>query len=156
MLNPAKFVFAQEIVEFAGFEITLDSVRPCERYLAAIKDFPTPKKITNIRSWFGLIHQVSYASSMTDHMLPFREFLKPDTAFRWNARLDTLLEESKMAIVSEIKKGVTIFDKSRPTCLVMDWSKTGIGFTLFQKRCDCPNVELHCCRSGWKVVLVGN
>ncbi len=83
-LNPEKFVFAQEI--FAGFKITLDSVRPCERYLAAIIDFPTPKNITDIRSWFGLIIQVSYAFSMTDHMLPFREFLNPGTAFRWDAR----------------------------------------------------------------------
>ncbi len=109
-----------------------------------------------IHSWFGLINQVSYAFSMTDCMLPFREFLKPGTAFRWDARLDTLLEGSKMTIVQEIKKCVTIFNKSRPTCLATDWSKTGIGFTLFQKHCDCPKVELHCCCSGWKVVLVGS
>ena len=43
-LNPTKFVFAQDTVEFAGFEITNNTVRPAPRYLQSIKDFPTPKK----------------------------------------------------------------------------------------------------------------
>ncbi|XP_063960192.1 uncharacterized protein LOC135155220 [Lytechinus pictus] len=43
-LNPKKFTFGADIVEFAGFEITPDSVRPCEKYLQAILDFPTPTR----------------------------------------------------------------------------------------------------------------
>uniref|UniRef100_UPI00358E50A7 cingulin-like n=1 Tax=Myxine glutinosa TaxID=7769 RepID=UPI00358E50A7 len=46
-LNPDKFVFGKDIVEFAGFEITPNSVRPCRKYLRAILDFPTPKDITD-------------------------------------------------------------------------------------------------------------
>ena len=80
-LNPDKFVFAQDSVDFAGFEITNNSVRPCQKYLSAIRDFPPPKNITDIRSWFGVINQVSYAFSMADRMLPFRKLLKPGTPF---------------------------------------------------------------------------
>ena len=43
--NPEKFQFAEDIVEFAGFAITLDSIRPCKKFLQAIQDFPTPKNI---------------------------------------------------------------------------------------------------------------
>ena len=43
-LNPEKFVFGQDTVEFAGFEITLNSVRPCIKYLQAITDFPGSPK----------------------------------------------------------------------------------------------------------------
>ena len=39
-LNPEKFTFAQDVVEFAGFEITCDTVRPCQRYLRANRDIP--------------------------------------------------------------------------------------------------------------------
>ncbi len=78
-LNPDKFVFAADTVEFAGFEITSDSVRPSHKYLRAILDFPTPTNITEVRSWFGLVNQVSYAFSMTEKMLPFRQLLKPGT-----------------------------------------------------------------------------
>ena len=155
ILNPEKFQFGQDRVEFAGFEITMDSVRPCEKYMRAIREFPTPKNITDVRSWFGLVNQVSYAFSMNERMLPFRELLKPSTPFAWDERLDKLFEESKIVILQEIAEGVRIFDKTRPTCLATDWSKTGIGFWLFQKHCDCPATDLFCCRSGWKTTLVG-
>lgn len=79
ILNPDKFMFGADTVEFAGFEIAPTNVRPCKKYLNAIRDFPTPTNITDVRSWFGLINQVSYASAATEHMLPFRQLLKPDT-----------------------------------------------------------------------------
>ena len=155
-LNPDKFVFAADTVEFAGFEITSDSVRPCQKYLDAIRHFPTPNNITDMRSWFGLINQVSYAFAATERMLPFRESLKPGTPFLWNDELNQLFEESKSVIISEIEDGVRIFDKSKPTCLATDWSKTGIGYWLFQKHCQCPSTDPFCCRTGWKVTLVGS
>ena len=65
------------MVEFAGFEITPQSIRPSDKFLEAIKNFPTPTDITGIRSWFGLINQVAYAHSLTDDLAPFRELLKP-------------------------------------------------------------------------------
>ena len=114
-LNPNKFIFAQDTVEFAGFEITSDSVRPCKKFLRAILDFPEPKNITDIRSWFELVNQVAYAFSMTDKMLPFRELLQPKTQFQWTDELHDLFEESKHVIASEIEAGVRIFDPNRPT-----------------------------------------
>ena len=49
-LNPDKFTFAQDVVEFAEFEITRDIVHPCNRFLRAITEFPTPTNITDVRS----------------------------------------------------------------------------------------------------------
>ena len=69
--NPSKFKFGADIVEFAGFEITTANVRSSQTLVRAITDFPTPQNITDIRSWFGLVNQVSYAFSMADKMLPF-------------------------------------------------------------------------------------
>ena len=155
-LNPEKFVFGADTEEFAGFEITPDSVRPCKKYLNAIINFPKPTNITDIRSWFGLVNQVSYAFAATERMLPFRELLKPGSTFLWNDELDNLLEESKSVIVSEIEEGVRIFDKQKPTCLATDWSKDGIGFWLFQKHCTCTSTLPFCCPTGWKVTLVGS
>ena len=89
-LNPEKFTFAQDTVEFAGLEITPNEVKPCNRYLDAIRQFPTPQNITDIRSWFGLVNQVSYYTSMTDKMRPFRDLLKPKMAFYWDQQLQQL------------------------------------------------------------------
>ena len=155
-LNPKKFVFGADTVEFAGFEITPDSVRPCQKYLRAIIDFPTPTGITDVRSWFGLVNQVSYAFSMTERMSPFRELLKPGNRFEWTPALQDAFEESKAVIASEVEEGVRIFDPSKPTCLATDWSKDGIGFWLLQKHCDCAGTEPFCCNTGWRITLVGS
>ena len=149
-------MFGQDTVEFAGFEITPTSVRPCRKYLDAIRSFPTPANITDIRSWFGLINQVSYAFAASARMQPFRQALKPGSPFTWNEELNNLFNESKTVIIKEIEEGVRIFDKSRPTCLATDWSKSGIGFWLLQKHCQCTSSEPFCCPTGWKTTLVGS
>ena len=144
-LNPEKFTFAQDVVEFAGFEITCDTVRPCQRYLRAITEFPTPRNLTDVRSWFGLLIQVSYAFSRAEWMLPFRDLIKPAVPFRWDDNLDQLFEESNTVITTEIANEVKTFDKTKPTCLATDWSRDGIGFWLFQKNCLCSSTNLFCC-----------
>ena len=155
-LNPTKFVFAKETVEFAGFEITSNTVRPSPRLLQAISDFPTPKNVTDIRSWFGLVNQVSYAFASAQRMQPFRDLLKPGNMFEWNDHMDSLFNESKAKIIQEIREGVEIYDKTRPTCLATDWSKEGIGSWLLQKHCNCKPIKPLCCKTGWKITLVGS
>ena len=119
-------------------------------------DFPTPVNLTDIRSWFGLVNQASYTFSKADKMLPFRTLLKPSTKFEWTEELDKAFQISKKAIAEEIEHGVRIYDKSKVTCLATDWSKSGIGFWLFQKYCICTNIKPFCCPSGWKIALVGS
>ena len=156
ILNPDKFVFAQNSVEFAGFQISKDTVRPADKYHQAIREFPTPRNLTDMRSWFGLLNQVSYSFSMAKELLPFRELLKPSKKFEWNEDLDKLFETSKEIIIEQIKHGVQIFDKNKPTRLSTDWSKSGIGFWLCQKHCKCPGNNTACCKDGWKICLVGS
>ena len=50
-LNTDKFVFAKDEVEFVGFQITASSVRPSQKYLQAITDFPKPRNITDFPAW---------------------------------------------------------------------------------------------------------
>ena len=89
-------------------------------------------------------------------MEPFRELLKPSSKFEWTDDLDQAFQASKTTIAKDIEEGVKIFDKSKVTCLATDWSKSGIGFWLFQKHCTCPGSKPFCCHSGWKVTLVGS
>ena len=106
--------------------------------------------------WFGLVNQVSYAFATTAQMLPFCQLLKPGAPFKWTDELDCLFNESKSVILTEIKEGVRIFDKMKPTCLATDWSKSGIGYWLLQKHCQCPGTTPFCCPGGWKTTLVGS
>ena len=100
--RPYKFVFGENVIEFAGFEITPDSVRPCMKYLHAILDFPVTMNIIDVHSWF----EVSYAFSLAEKMLPFRELLKPGIAFHWDENFNDVFEESKTTTIHEIENGV--------------------------------------------------
>ena len=151
-----KFVFGSDTVEFAGFGITPTDIQPSDKHIRAIRDFTTPQNITDIRSWFGLINQVSYCASLRNDMAPFREHLKPSSTFFWDDQLQQVFEKSKAVILDKITEGVRIFDSKRVTCLATDWSKKGIGFWLLQKDCTCEVITPVCCSTGWKIVFAGS
>ena len=76
-----------------------------KKYLDTICNFPTTTNITNVRSRFGLINQVSY----TERVLPFSQaILKPGRPFNWDNEFNQLFEESKSVIIGEID------DKCKP------------------------------------------
>ena len=159
VLNAEKLQFAEESVDFAGFRIADDSVEPLPKYLDAIRLFPTPANITDVRSWFGLVNQVAHYAQLREMMEPFRKFLSPKTKFAWNDELEKVFIESKSRIVDAIKEGVRIFDVTKRTCLRTDWSKKGIGYFLSQKHCNCGGARgrsFGCCPDGWKVTLAGS
>ena len=152
-LNPNKFQFCQRQVEFAGFLITQDDVKPLSKYLDSISNFPRPSNISDIRSWFGLVNQVSHYAKLTEMMAPFKPLLSPKTRFRWDEELEHAFQQSKLEIVKAIEEGVRIFEPGRTTSLSPDWSKTGI---LYQKYCTCPSQITTCCDNGWHIVLAGS
>ena len=127
-------------VDFLGFRITNHGIQPHPDFIKSIQGFPRPQTITDVRSWFGLINQVSYAFAAAEFMLPFRNLLKPGQTFQWNEHLDQVFKDTKSVIIEEIRRGIEIFDKKRPTCLATDWSKEGIGYTLTQKHCECQTL----------------
>ena len=155
-LNPSKFQFAQDSVEFAGLTITNESIKPCKKFLDSIQNFPAPKDITGARAWFGLVNQGAYTFSMSTHMRPFRDLLKPDNKFSWTEDLERSFIKSKAVMMEEMEKGVRLFEPYRPTCLSTDWSNEGIGFTLKQKHCHCQEISPTCCKEGWQLCLVGS
>ena len=48
IFNLDKFVFCRREVEFAGFVIAEDSIKPSPRIIDAISKFPAPTNITGV------------------------------------------------------------------------------------------------------------
>ena len=89
-----------------GFKITLEGIQPTDKYVEAIRSFPTPSNICDVRSWYGLINQVAYSFVKAEHMAPFRHLLSPATPFEWTEELDKAFEISKKKIADMIIDGV--------------------------------------------------
>ena len=85
--------------------MTESEIRPLEKSLRAIRDFPTPSKLSNIRSWFGLVNQVGHYAKLTDIMAPFKSLLSPKSKFLWTDELESAYQSSKNVIINAIKKG---------------------------------------------------
>ena len=127
VFSPEKFNFACKEAEFAGFKITMEGIKPTDKYVEVIRNFPTTKTISDVRSWYSLINQVAYAFIKTEHMAPFRSLLSQDTPFEWTDELEKAFVKSKEKIIELIHDGVQSFDPSLTTCMSPDYSKQGMG-----------------------------
>ena len=156
VFNPAKFQFGEETVQFLGFKVTKNSIQPTDEFLDNIKTFPTPRTITDVRSWYGMIAQISYTFATAPEMQPFRHLLSTKAPFQWSPDLDTAFETSKQEIIKQCMAGVRNFDPDLPTALATDWSKQAMGFWLCQKQCRCEGSKPGCCKEGWQTVYCGS
>ena len=93
VVNVKKIQFCQDTVDFAGLTIT-SGVVPSNKMLSAIRDFPSPKNLTGARSWFGLVNQVVWAYSTSPVMAAFRDLIKPNRKFYWDANLEKIFHDS--------------------------------------------------------------
>ena len=72
IFNLDKFQFGQDTVNFAGLKITPDGARPGKMPIESIKNFPPPTTITEARSFFRIVNQVSYIFAMSFIIEPLR------------------------------------------------------------------------------------
>ena len=154
--NPAKFRFAEDEVEWAGIKLTRDGAAPMDSHVQAIRDFPAPLNVTDMRSFWALVNQVAPYYAVQPHLLPFRELMKKNSKWYWDEPLQLLFEQTKTVIADAVIEGITRYDKSRWTALLTDWSRSGIGFTMSQKYCQCTEINPICCVGGWKTCMVGS
>ena len=126
VLNPEKFEFAEDEVSWAGVRLTADKVEPLPEHVTAIRQFPTPTGITDLRSYFALVNQVAPYYAVQPVLLPFRDLLNKNMKFYWDEVLQKLFEESREVISDEVLKGIYSFE----VCLL-----TGAGVALVMSWC---------------------
>ena len=145
-LSKTKYQFGST-VKFAGFILGKDGVKPDPEKIAAIKDFPPPKDITNLRSWIGLVNQFSsYAPDLKHAMLPLQGLSSTKNAFHWTIEHDNSMEQIKKILTDENGPVLKHFDPKLPVALLTDASRKGLGYILIQ-RDDCDHPRLITCGS---------
>ena len=148
------FNFGKDEVDFAGYTITNEDLRPAEEITDTLKNFPVPKTITDIHYFIGLANQIAYTN--TNQLQPFKEVLN-GKIFYWNQCLDLLFRSVIDMLVKQITNGFRRFNVDKQICLCTDWCKTGLGFILLQKHCSCDDAKSpNCCITGWRTVYVGS
>ena len=131
-IAPDKFEFCKTRINFAGYDVTKDGYTPAVDLVGALTNFPTPKNLTDLKSFLGVVGQFAEAApELAKKAEPLRGLLKKGNEFLWQDSHEAAMADIKRYCVS--LPSLTFFDYKRETRLIVDASRKGIGFCLQQK-----------------------
>ena len=115
-LSRDKYQFGSS-VKFAGYILSDKGISPDPEKIAAIKDFPTPKNITDLRSWFGITNGFDeFAPDLKMVMLPLKELLSTKNAFIWLDEHQRSMDKTKDILTNPDGPIMRHFDPTLPVC----------------------------------------
>ena len=98
----------------------------------AISKFPTPANRTDLRSFFGLVNQLSASTNTISTLLtPLRPLLSTKNDFQWSDTHDQAFHTVKASLT--VAPMLSFFNMNKPTRLCTDASRQGLGFVLQQR-----------------------
>ncbi|UYV64560.1 K02A2.6-like [Cordylochernes scorpioides] len=114
-----------------SYASTPKSIYPDPEKIEAIARFPTPRSITDVRSFIGLCsYYRRFIENFAEKAAPLHEVLKKDNKFTWNSDQQDAFDSLKEALMSE--PVLAYFEEQLPTELHTDASGYGIGAVLVQ------------------------
>ncbi|PNF18074.1 hypothetical protein B7P43_G03322 [Cryptotermes secundus] len=130
-LQPDKCEFLRKEVAFLGHVITKDGVRPDERKVEAVRNFPVPTCTRTLKSFLGLAgYYRRFLPNFSRIAKPLTELLKKNTPYVWDDKTDKAFNTLKELLITEPL--LQYPDFTRPFVLTTDASNEAIGAVLSQ------------------------
>ena len=130
ILSLSKLAIGEQ-VPFSGFTISSSGVSPSPERTEAIKAFPTPSNISELRSFLGLANQLGrFLPDLAHISTPLRSLLKKNIKWLWLPEHTDAFEKLKSILTSPLL--LKPFDPNCETQVVTDASRLGLGYSLLQ------------------------
>ncbi|GFT56609.1 hypothetical protein TNCV_1313421 [Trichonephila clavipes] len=130
-LNSKKCLFAAQEVKILGHLVSSNGVRPDPDKIKAVRNFPTPKNIHDIRSFLGLCSYFRrFIKGFCYLAEPLQSLLKSGVEFHWGPEEVEAFNSLKKALTSDPVLGM--YDERASTEIHTDASGYGIGAVLVQ------------------------
>ena len=114
-LNKAKCKSMLPIVEYLGYHISGDGVRPTQEKLQAIVDAPTPKDVTQLKSFLGLVNYYSkFLPHLANTLAPLYALLTKHQQWCWGAEQEEAFKMAKSQLASDVGWRTLIHNKDWP------------------------------------------
>ena len=129
----AKKLKIAKSLTFAGHLVSDSGIKPDPAQTDAIKKFPRPTNISELRSFMGLVNQLaSFLPDLAQITTNLRKLLSPKNAYLWLEIHEQEFLKTKEILTSDLI--VKPFDPNLSTFLITDASRLhGLGFALVQK-----------------------
>jgi hypothetical protein len=145
-LKATKCHFAFSKVKYLGHIVSREGIQPDPDKISAVKDFPVPKKVKDVRSFLGLANYYRcFIKDFSKIAKPLTQLLRKNVKFQWTEACQTAFDILKSALVSA--PILCYPDFTKPFDLYVDASLDGLGMTLGQIQNDREVVIAYAGRS---------
>ena len=131
-LKLSKCSFAKPSVDFLGFTVSAAGLAPNMTKVEAIREFPTPQNLTELRRFLGMTsYYRRFISGFSDIAGPLHRLTHKGARFDWDKNCQNAFEQLKEQLLSA---PVLAFpDLNGDYILYTDASDVGVGAVLTQK-----------------------
>ncbi|GBG77218.1 hypothetical protein CBR_g23545 [Chara braunii] len=130
-INAKKCEWAKTQVLYLGHVLDGDGIKPEDSKIAAIRDWPTPRTLTELRSFLGRANYYrKFVRNFSTIVAPLRRLLKKEAIWQWDKDSMSALKKLKRALIEY--PVLKVADPSFPFVVTTDVSQYGIGAVLQQ------------------------
>lgn len=132
LLSVEKCQLAKTSAEFLGFKFSKHGIEPSEKHVSAIKTFPTPKSVKEVRRFLGLVNFFrKHIPDRASICQPLNNLTRKEAVFQWSTECEHSFQKLKEIFTSKPLLHFPRFDKR--FYLATDASQIAIGACLMQK-----------------------
>lgn len=134
-LRLAKCKFFLQEVDYLGYRVNSNGIKPNQENIDAVRGFPTPKNVRDVHSFLGLC---SYFRKFISHYAiiskPLYDLLRKDAVFKFDEQEKKVFEFLKDCLTAS--PVLAIYSPKDETELHCDASALGYGAILLQRKAD--------------------
>lgn len=138
-LKLSKCRFFDNCINYLGYEISADGIRPNENKILAVKEFPIPRNVHEVRQFLGLASYFrKFIKGFGEIARPLTNLLRKNIIFKWT--------EVELKAFSSLKDHLiarpilALYNPNLDTELHTDASALGVGGILMQWQNQSPRV----------------
>ena len=131
----SKCLFMASSVSYLGHKIDAEGLHPLPDKLQAVKAAPTPRNVSELKSYLGLLtYYGKFLPNLSTRLQPLYQLLAKDCQWKWAKAQEKAFQESKNLLQSS--QLLVHFDPQLPLILACDASAFGIGAVLAHRMPD--------------------
>ncbi|KAG6458358.1 hypothetical protein O3G_MSEX010822 [Manduca sexta] len=134
-LKLKKCNFFYKEIDFLGFQVSGEGIRPGSHKILAVSNFPVPRNVHDVRRFIGLAS--FFRRFIKDFALiarPLTDLLKSNFIWKWNDEHFSAFNTLKQKLAE--RPILALYDVKLETELHTDASKLGVAGILMQRHCD--------------------